>query len=142
MSQWDCSHCERAKRILDKYPNGQGIEEEEDYNNYRWAMDRKTQHTDIFCGSDCNNPPELPYANKIDLKDGIRTLLDRNPSKIIQSEIYKHYFLLCTMATNNLFPVLGGFYEQPTVFIEYYEEFIKYKDASNKIAQMRMSKES
>ena len=101
----------------------------------------KHEHTDKFCGTDCNNPPELPYALQIDLKDGIDIRLKQNPSKLLKDKELNHYFFLCELAKGGLFPSAGGAYDQETEFLQFYRIYLQWMELADQIRQARLPTE-
>lgn len=97
--------------------------------------------TDQFCGKDCNQDKELPERNHIDLKDGIKNKLNKNPSLILKNKNNSFQFFLCELASKGLFPEQGGVYDQETDFLEYYQIYIQWLKISEQVNTVRASKE-
>lgn len=134
VSKFDCNKCKWAKEILKAKKEGQEIEPQ----IIQQAIQHKRFVTDIYCGDDCDKPKELPQDTWIDLKDGINYPLRKNPYPILKDKFLSDYFIICTLASGGLFPVVGGVYDQPSEFIELYEIYIQWKEVASQIKTAKL----
>lgn len=106
-----------------------------DYVN---AIQRIETHTNIYCGSDCDNPPELPEHRWIQLNDGLKVGLSKNPAALLKNEYLNQWFDICELAKEGqIFPVVGGYTDQPSDFLELYLLYLRWRKFDHKLEKLK-----